>query len=797
MADSDSSSSSSAWSNSGDEDEQQPVHPPPPSQGSAPARASARPVNGPAASYPSGNKDDSGSESGSYKSGQSDDEGSSEKSAKSNRSTDGSTSVAEVAEGGGAADNESDREPPEDAEDDDEAEEENGNPFDEIRAGLDRLAATEEERRFVSDFVSSDTVALLCDLTEFLDTELETFHLSDQFRSGITHLPNLAIDAVGSLAADGKGEGVPPEYRADLAELWRLLCTPWMAQFLASAAEVARAEYEPELGDLPDGFFDAYDSDAASTENDGESLSGSSEGFPPPGAPQRPVSARVLGAGPPPVNGSGGGGGDVTPEAFRSRPSGKQVSYTGLPPEQPPQQQQHSSIILRNPGGAVNSAYRHSNLVERQVSILKDPNEPLGFTVAREYVTQYDKQMIMVERVMQDSPVDKQGVFQVGDLITEINEQPLESPEALQRMLRQLTGNVTFTVLTPAFNSARSEVNPVYMRACFEYRPDFDTLLPSKDLGLRFTCGDILQVVNQDNPNYWQARLVGKQGKTKLIPSQQLEEKRKAFIPMRRDAQNRPASSASCAPFAPAAKKGAKARKSLFSAETASEYDRAEIWTYEEVVFCPPEQLSCLVLVGPPGVGRRTVKKWLCSRLPNRFAEVKPVSSNASRRDGSTHAPKELMKKAIAAGEFLEYGDFNSELIGVRLDSIESVATVQHKTAIVDCLCPSVKLLRSAQFKPFVVFLAAPAVEIQQVLQDKGRTQGVLSRTRTQEEMQRAVNKSIRMERLYRPLFDLAVLCDNLESVYQKIVSCVDGVEANGRWLPAGWVNELEDQPTA
>lgn len=35
-----------------------------------------------------------------------------------------------------------------------------------------------------------------------------------------------------------------------------------------------------------------------------------------------------------------------------------------------------------------------------------------------------------------------------------------------------------------------------YMRALFEYEPEDDTLLPCKEIGLKFSYGDILQVLN-------------------------------------------------------------------------------------------------------------------------------------------------------------------------------------------------------------------------------------------------------------------------------------------------------------
>lgn len=37
-------------------------------------------------------------------------------------------------------------------------------------------------------------------------------------------------------------------------------------------------------------------------------------------------------------------------------------------------------------------------------------------------------------------------------------------------------------------------------------------------------------MVNQKDPNWWQAKLVGSNGPAGLIPSQELEERRKAFV---------------------------------------------------------------------------------------------------------------------------------------------------------------------------------------------------------------------------------------------------------------------------
>lgn len=70
----------------------------------------------------------------------------------------------------------------------------------------------------------------------------------------------------------------------------------------------------------------------------------------------------------------------------------------------------------------------------------------------------------------------------------------------------------------------------VYMRALFDYNPREDSLLPCKEIGLEFQKGDILQILNQKDPNWWQAKKVGWNGPAGLIPSQELEERRKAFV---------------------------------------------------------------------------------------------------------------------------------------------------------------------------------------------------------------------------------------------------------------------------
>lgn len=52
------------------------------------------------------------------------------------------------------------------------------------------------------------------------------------------------------------------------------------------------------------------------------------------------------------------------------------------------------------------------------------------------------------------------------------------------------------------------------MKCHFDYNPYNDNLIPCKEAGLKFSKGEILQIVNREDPNWWQ---VGKKIKISKI----------------------------------------------------------------------------------------------------------------------------------------------------------------------------------------------------------------------------------------------------------------------------------------
>uniref|UniRef100_A0A1I8G6X2 PDZ domain-containing protein n=1 Tax=Macrostomum lignano TaxID=282301 RepID=A0A1I8G6X2_9PLAT len=351
----------------------------------------------------------------------------------------------------------------------------------------------------------------------------------------------------------------------------------------------------------------------------------------------------------------------------------KRVSYAGLPPpgssaSAAPTTASVSMTVSSVTGSAALDASSALSTTEerlspgdpflvadRQVSIYKGFGECLGLTTSRVKVPG----LPCVEEIQPGGQLDRQGVLQAGDLIVEVNEQPVDTPEALRRMLRQLSGTVTFGLLTPPVAKSRQQrsgsggATRQYIRACFDYKPDLDSRLAQRRR--RFVSRHkedqqppkVLLAGELDSAGgteYWLARPVSEgagsgQALWGLVPSLQTvrsmdDENRRLSAPPRMSASN--ASSANQFPAA------AVARRQQPQAP-ASQY-------YEPVSRARPQPVACLVLAGPSGSGRSRLQRRLMNRLPDRFIAVDAATNDSS----GGRRLREKLRRAHLAGELLE-----------------------------------------------------------------------------------------------------------------------------------------------
>nr|KAF6309137.1 membrane palmitoylated protein 2 [Pipistrellus kuhlii] len=374
----------------------------------------------------------------------------------------------------------------------------------------------------------------------------------------------------------------------------------------------------------------------------------------------------------------------------------------------------------------------------RMVGIRKTAGEHLGVTF------RVEGGELVIARILHGGMVAQQGLLHVGDIIKEVNGQPVGSdPRALQELLRSASGSVILKIL-PSYQEPHLP-RQVFVKCHFDYDPARDSLIPCKEAGLRFSAGHLLQIVNQDDANWWQACHV-EGGSAGLIPSQLLEEKRKAFV--RRDLELTPNSGTLCGSLS-----GKKKKRMMYLTTKNAEFDRHELLIYEEVARMPPFRRKTLVLIGAQGVGRRSLKNKLIMWDPDRYGTTVPYTSRRpkdSEREGQGYSfvSRAEMEADIRAGRYLEHGEYEGNLYGTRIDSIRGVVAAG-KVCVLDVNPQAVKVLRTAEFVPYVVFIEAPDYETLRAMNRAALESGVSTKQLTEADLRRTVEESSRIQRGY------------------------------------------------
>lgn len=456
----------------------------------------------------------------------------------------------------------------------------------------------------------------------------------------------------------------------------------------------------------------------------------------------------------------------------------------------------------------------------RAVGIRKNPGEPLGLTVKTE-----DGQLV-IARILAGGAVDRQGLLHVGDIIGEVNGIVVRSAEQLQVEIARCREHIQLKIL-PSFqengsNGAQvgqspstilasetlNNVSVCCVRAHFDYDPKEDKLLPCPEIGLAFKKGDILQVVNQSDPNWWQAKKVGWSGPAGLIPSQELEERRKAFVAPEADFVHKIGFCGT--------RISKKKKKLMYQIKSSVDLDKAELLLYEEVTRMPPFRRKTLVLVGSEGIGRRTLKNRLINSDPDRFGTTMPHTSRPMREleeDGMGYwfVSREEMEHDVRDHQFLEFGEHNNHLYGTKLDSIRAVIR-QGKMCVLDCSPNALKTLHnSPEFMPYVIFLAAPGMDqLKSIYENsryssrnlgtfdrsssirfssrRARTLESLTSLYEEEDFKNALEESARIQRIYEKYFDQIIVNEDPDQTFRKVVEALEILSNQHQWVPVSWV---------
>ncbi|XP_076172772.1 peripheral plasma membrane protein CASK isoform X2 [Ptiloglossa arizonensis] len=431
----------------------------------------------------------------------------------------------------------------------------------------------------------------------------------------------------------------------------------------------------------------------------------------------------------------------------------------------------------------------------RLVQFQKNTDEPMGITLKMN-----EDGKCVVARIMHGGMIHRQATLHVGDEIREINGIPVanQSVNALQKILREARGSVTFKIV-PSYRSApppcelfRIKPLPVliFVRAQFDYDPLEDELIPCAQAGIAFKTGDILQIISKDDHYWWQAQKDNAAGSAGLIPSPELQERRIAYMAMEKNKQEQDAegeggcsshtegcdgSTVNCSIFG----RKKKQYKDKYLAKHNAVFDQLDLVTYEEVVKLPYPafQRKTLVLLGAHGVGRRHIKNTIIAKHPDKYAYPIPHTTRPPRNDEENgrnyyFVSHDEMMADITANEYLEYGTHEEAMYGTKLETIRKIHE-EGRVAILDVEPQALKVLRTAEFAPYVVFIAAP------VFQNIADCDGSL---------ERLAKESDSLKQAYGHFFDLTIVNNDIEETIAQLEAAIERVHTTPQWVPVSWV---------
>ncbi|XP_059213110.1 MAGUK p55 subfamily member 5b [Centropristis striata] len=415
------------------------------------------------------------------------------------------------------------------------------------------------------------------------------------------------------------------------------------------------------------------------------------------------------------------------------------------------------------------------------VRLEKARDTPLGATVRN------DMDSVVVSRVVKGGAAERSGLLSEGDEILEINGVSIRGKHIneVHDLLQQMHGTLTFLLIPSSqIKPAPHRQTVMHVRAYFDYDPSDDPFVPCRELGLSFTKGDILHVISQDDPNWWQAYRDGdedNQPLAGLIPGkmfqQQRETLKKTITDRSREQQGK----------LWYAKKSKKLRKkSTSTISRNSDYD--DILTYEEMSLYhqPANRKRPIALIGPTNSGHDELRRRLLSIEPEKFAVAVPHTTRNSRiheRNGREYhfVSRPAFETDLGAGKFIESGEYEKNLYGTSTDSVRHV--VNSGRICLLCLhTRSLQVLRSSNLKPYVIFIAPPSQErLRTLLATEGKTP-------KPEELKEVIEKAREMEHNFGHFFDASIVNMDPDQAFHELRRLIDKLDTEPQWVPTSWL---------
>ncbi|XP_052346718.1 MAGUK p55 subfamily member 3-like isoform X3 [Oncorhynchus keta] len=456
-------------------------------------------------------------------------------------------------------------------------------------------------------------------------------------------------------------------------------------------------------------------------------------------------------------------------------------------------------------------------LEEESVKIVRlvKNKEPLGATIRRDETTG----SVIVARIMRGGAADRSGLVHVGDELREVNGISIihKRPDEISQLLSQSQGSITLKIIPAVKEEDRLKESKVYMRALFDYIPADDKATPCQEAGLPFKRGDILQVVTQDDPTWWQAKRVGDSNlRAGLIPSKLFQERRLAYriktgtLPNPKSPKN-PTYDQGCdkedcdcegyfngqyiAGLRRSFRLSRKDRSGSLGGGATSDPTDPDFATYEEVTryqHRPNERPRLVVLIGSLGARINELKQKVIAENPHRYAVAVPHTTRPKKpheKEGVEYhfVTKQAFDADTLSNKFIEHGEYKENQYGTSIEAIRSVQA-KNKMCLVDVQPEALKTLRTSEFKPYVIFVKPRVPESRRRRSAATSPAGGDHGRVTDEDLQEMRQSAQQMDQRYGHLVDRVLIKEDSASACTELRGILERLERETFWVPLCWV---------
>ncbi|KYO33382.1 MAGUK p55 subfamily member 4 isoform A [Alligator mississippiensis] len=433
----------------------------------------------------------------------------------------------------------------------------------------------------------------------------------------------------------------------------------------------------------------------------------------------------------------------------------------------------------------------------RIVCLVKN-KQPLGATIKRHEITGD----IMVARVISGGLADRSGLLYAGDKLVEVNGVPVEGlePEQVIHILALSHGTIMFKLI-PVSDRAVSNQTTLYVRAMADYCPLQDPTIPCADAGLPFKKGEILQIVDQNDVLWWQAKkALDLNTCAGLIPSNHLLKRKQREFWWSQPFQPYTCLRSTIPGFRKSMRlcrrKSQNVQQSCYAQCPSICYSTVAA-PYEEVVRYqrhPSDRNRLIVLVGPSGVGINELRRRLIQTNPRRFQSAVPHTTRAQKSyevNGREYhyVSKETFENLVYTHRMLEYGEYKGNLYGTSVDAVQTVLD-EGKVCIVDLEPQGIQVARTHELKPYIIFIKPPSMSRMRQSRENARiiTDYYVNIRFKEEDLEEMEDSAKKMEAQFGQFFDQVVMNDSLQEACVQLLSAVCHAQDEPQWVPATWI---------